>query len=562
MPFAFLERNAATRGRLERVESCLRRRDLLAGEEALVRFYLERIPARISSTRSFEKWWRQEEHAGPHLLDAASEVFLAQALPPVRAADYPATLEVNGNALQLHYRFDATAIDDGVTLELPLPLLHALDAQRLEWLIPGWLREKVVALLRGLPKDIRREIVPIPDAADRLLAGLGEFGRGSLLEQVAAFVTQAAGVRVAATQLAALPLPPWLSFNLRVVDQAGKIVRASRDLAALRDELRSKSSGTVFGVATSGWERVGVRRWDFETWPAETTVTSGRLQLRAYPGLQDDGASVRLHLFTTPGAAGRASRAGIVRLAALAMPQQHELARRQSSTDRDFTLLIAAAGFGKEVPDQIADRAVAEAVLGVGAELPRTRAQFESLVERGRADVVDRAADIARTVKAVLLALKEVRAQLGVLSGPGFAPVHDSVRQQLEDLLAPGWIQHTPDGWWQQLPKYLRAITRRLERARGDVERDRRLQAQVEPYALQARNLKLSADLDMPVAERERLRWMLEEFRLSLFAQDLRTLMPVSARRLDAQLQLALREAAGSNRSPAAVPAKGRKGLG
>ena len=244
------------------------------------------------------------------------------------------------------------------------------------------------------------------------------------------------------------------------------------------------------------------------------------------------------------------------------MPQQHELARRQWSTDRDFALLVAAAGFGKEVAGEVADRAVAEAVLGAGAELPRTRAQFENLVERGRADVIDRAADIARTVKAVLLVLKEVRAQLGVLTGPAFASVHDSVRQQLEDLLAPGWIRHTPDGWWQQLPKYLRAIVRRLERARGDVERDRRLQAQVEPYALQVRDLQLSADLDMPVAERERLRWMLEEFRLSLFAQDLRTLMPVSARRLDAQLQLALREAAGSKPFPVAPPAKGRTGLG
>jgi ATP-dependent helicase HrpA len=240
------------------------------------------------------------------------------------------------------------------------------------------------------------------------------------------------------------------------------------------------------------------------------------------------------------------------------MPQQHELARRKWSADRDFTLLVAAAGFGKEIPGEIADRAVAEAVLAPAGELPRTRATFEQLVERGRAEVADRADDIARTVKAVLVALKEVRALLGVLTGPAFVPVRDSVQQQLEGLLAPGWVRRTPDGWWTQLPKYLRAIARRLERARGDVERDRRLQAQVEPYALQVRNLKLSADLDMPAAEMERLRWMLEEFRLSLFAQDLRTLMPISARRLDAQLQLALREAAGSPAAPEAG-ARGRR---
>ena len=554
MPFAFLERNTAMRARLERVESCLRRRDLLAGEDSLVRFYLERIPPTIASTRAFESWWRKEERTKPHMLDAAEPVFLAQALPVVHVRDYPEAIDVHGNDLHLHYRFDATAPDDGVTLDVPLPLLRAIDAQRLEWLIPGWLREKVIALLRGLPKEVRREIVPIPDAADRLLAVLPPFGTGSLFAHVAAFATQEAGIRVEPGQVAAVALPPWLSVNLQVLDGAGRLLKAGRDLSALRDEFRTTSGRSSFAETAPdfAWARVGVRQWDFADWPVETTIRSGRLQLRAYPGIQDEGASVRLHLFTTEGGARRASRAGIVRLAALALPQQHELARRHWASDREFTLLLAGAGFGKELPGEIADRAVADAVLGQSGELPRTRAQFEALVERGRADVVDRAGEIARVVKAVLLALKDVRAQMGQSNGAAFAPVRGSVNDQLAELLAPGWVRETPAGWWTQLPKYVRAIARRLERARGDVERDRKLQAQVEPYAQQVRRLRLSADLDMSGNERERLRWMVEEFRLSLFAQDLRTLLPVSARRLDEQLQLALREAAGPATTPAA----------
>ena len=151
----------------------------------------------------------------------------------------------------------------------------------------------------------------------------------------------------------------------------------------------------------------------------------------------------------------------------------------------------------------------------------------------------------------MLLALKDVRAQMSQSNGAPFAPARSSVNEQLAELLAPGWVRATPDGWWTQLPKYVRAIARRLERARGDVERDRRLQSQVEPYEQQVRRLRLSADLDMTGNERERLRWMVEEFRLSLFAQDLRTLLPVSPKRLEEQLQLALREAAGLSAAPA-----------
>jgi ATP-dependent helicase HrpA len=559
MPFAFLERNAATRARVERIESCLRRRDLLAGEETLVRFYLERIPAILASTRAFDKWWRTVERNHPHALDADEAVFLLQPLPVARPSDYPSTLDVHGNALQMHYRYDTSALDDGVSLDVPLPLLRTLDAQRLQWLIPGWLREKIIALLRGLPKDVRREIVPIPDAADRLLAALPEFGTGSLFEQVAAFVTQEAGIRVDAGQVAAVPLAPWLSVNLRVLDSSGRLLRSSRDVAALREDLRPEGTSNAFTAAAAdfSWERVGVRQWDFAEWPVETTVRSGRLQLRAYPGIQDEGASVRLHLFTTEGGARRASRAGIVRLAALALPQQHELARRQAATEREFTLLVAAAGFGKELLGEIADRAVAAAVLGNRPELPRQRGDFEALLEKGRGDVVDRSAEIARIVKAVLVALRDVRVQLGHTNGAPFAAVRTSVNEQLAALLAPGWVRGTPDGWWHQLPKYVRAAARRLERARGDIERDRKLQAQVEPFERQVHRLTLAADLDMPGAERERLRWMVEEFRLSLFAQDLRTLLPVSAKRLDEQLQLALREAAGTT-APAAARGKAR----
>jgi ATP-dependent helicase HrpA len=553
--FAFLDRNATTRGRLESVEARLRRRDLLAGDETLVRFYLERLPSHVVSTRGFERWWRREEPLRPHLLDAPEDVLLAQPLPPLRPEDYPSSLDIQGNAVPIRYHYDPTAPDDGATLEVPLPLLRALDESQLEWLVPGWLREKVIALLRGLPKDVRRELVPIPDASDRLLAELPAFGEGSLLQAVAAFATREAGTVVEAAQLEAVPLAPWLRFNLRVVDAAGHVLRESRELQALREEFRIRVGAAPFGEPAHEWERRGMRSWDFGELPHEVTIRNAGLRLRAYPGLEDEGTSVRLHLYPSAAAAARATRGGLVRLAALAVPQQHELVRRHLAADREFTLLVAAAGFGKELLVEIADRAVADAVFGDdrGDEgTPRAKADFDALVERGRGEVVDRGADVARTVRAVLVALRDVRASLDGMNGAVFEPARASVVHHLETLLAPGWIRDTPTRWWSQLPKYVKAIARRLERARGDVERDRRLQAQVDQYDAELWRMQASAVADVDAVERERLRWMIEEFRLSLFAQDLRTLQPVSAKRLAEQLEHARREVRGAGRRPQA----------
>ncbi len=553
MRFAFLERNEATRARLEQVEACLRRRDLLAGDEALVRFYLERIPAPVATTRAFEHWWRQEERVRPRLLDAPEDVHLAGPLPELRGTDYPASLDVHGNTLALHYRFDTTATDDGITLDVPLPLLRSLDPQRLEWLVPGWLHDKVVHLLRGLPKDVRREIVPIPEAAGRFLAGVGTFGEGSLFARLATFVTREAGQVVEPADVAAIALPPWLSFNVRVLDPAsGKVLHESRDLDTLHDELRAQVGATPFGGTAHEWERAGVRSWDFGDIPAAVTVRSAGLRLRAWPGIKDEDGSVRLRLYTSEVAARRATYDGLVRLAALALPQQHEMVRRTLAGDREFTLLAAAAGFGRELLDEIADRAVAEAVFGTteqaetdSAGAVRTRAAFEMRVEHGRADVVERGAEVARVARSVLMALKDVRAALDSMAAPVLAPVRDSVTRHVDALLAPGWIRRTPAAWWPQLPKYVRAMARRLERARSDVARDRKLQTEVAGYETNLRRLDATAPADAPTTERERLRWMIEEFRLSLFAQDLRTRLPVSAKRLDEQQDLARREARG-----------------
>jgi len=274
-------------------------------------------------------------------------------------------------------------------------------------------------------------------------------------------------------------------------------------------------------------------------------VGAGRVTLRMYPGIEDAGSAVRLRLFANRDAALHATRHGVVRLAALACPQQHELVARQCANDRDLALLTAAGGFDRRLFQEVADRAVADALGGEAAEVPRSEAEFAARVEAARSEIVAHGEHVARAAKAVLLAVKEAKAALEPLRAPAYAAGHQAVLRQLESLLVPGWVRLTPAAAFAQLPKYVKAAARRAQRLRDDVTRDRRLAAEVAPFEVALQTLMTKSAPGEAGPELERLRWMIEEFRLSLFAQDLRTTGPVSARRLEAQLEQARAEVAG-----------------
>jgi ATP-dependent helicase HrpA len=285
-----------------------------------------------------------------------------------------------------------------------------------------------------------------------------------------------------------------------------------------------------------------VRRWDFGEMPDEVRASAAGVALRLFPAIEDTGSAVRLRLCPGSEQARAITRDGIVRLAALAMPQQHGLVQRMCAGHRELALLAATSGLGRPLFDEIADRAVADALEAVGGRTPRTAGEFDVLGDSARQRVAECGDEVLRVARSVLSALKDARAALGALGAPVFVGQRESVARQLDALVAPGWVRHTPDPWFHQLPKYLRAAQRRAERIRNEVERDRKLHAQVIHYESALRELERGSDPSRPAPEREHLRWMIEEFRVSLFAQELKTSMPVSAKRLDEQLRLAQRE--------------------
>jgi ATP-dependent helicase HrpA len=538
----FLVRNAALRAAIERLEAKLRRRDLMADDEALVDFYAERIPERVAGTRSFARWWRDAGREADATLDWPLDTAATGPLPPCPADQYPDSIDVGGTAVPLEYRFEPSNADDGVTLRLPLPLLDAASAARCEWLVPGYLRDKVVAVLRSAPKELRRALVPIPDTADRFIAAV-TFGEGSLYARLAEFVTRTAGIAVDAAVLARGPRPPWLELRVVVLEHDGSVWGEGRDLGRLRADPRLLSRQAP--APPSGWQRDGIRRWDFGDWPTEAAVETAGMLLRMRPGLEDCGTSVRQRLYANETEALAASRRGIARLAALELSQTHGALRALLQRDHDFTLLVAAAGFGRPLLDELADRAVTQAVLGDDTPLPRTEPEFRRALDLGRAHVHDVADGIRAIVAATLQQIRAARSGADQLSGRGADAIRTAIDAHLDRLFAPGWVRDTPAPWFAQLPKYAQAALRRTSLATSNRVRHDELEAQVASYDQRLRDLELRDPSLTHGAARAELRWMIEEFRVSLYAQELRTLRPVSARRLDALLLAASREAEG-----------------
>ena len=231
-----------------------------------------------------------------------------------------------------------------------------------------------------------------------------------------------------------------------------------------------------------------------------------------------------------------------MRLAALALPQQHALVRCNAAADRELTLWLAAAGLGSDTFDEIADRAVATAVLGEGP-LPHDEAQFAARLEEGRSRIAEAGDDIIRVVRAVAQGLAQARSALDAMPAPAHAAIRASIDSELTDLASPGWVRITPETWFRQLPKYVQAAARRVSRLRGDLPRDQRLAAQVEPWSRALRALESASPEGRGDPRFFELRWSIEEFRLSLHAQDLRTRAPVSPQRLETLLRAARRAA-------------------
>jgi ATP-dependent helicase HrpA len=549
---AFLEANRRLREEVERLEAKLRRRDILAGEEAQVAFYAARIPARVSSVAGFEQWRAAAERRDPRVLCMSRADLMRREASEVDEERFPDELEIAGNRLPLKYRFEPAELDDGVTLVVPDLLVDALQADQLAWLVPGWRLEKITALLRELPKGRRKLLVPVPDHARQALRDLtarrAEEGAAAPLPGfyagLAGWVSQRIGETVGAAELSALPLPDYLRINIRVVDANDRVIAEGRDLPALKRKILG--SGSVRDkspelVPPASEEAAAHRLWDFGDLPESRQIERNRLRLTIFPALEDRGSGVSLVEARGSALAEEISRAGIARLALLALPQQARHWERRVSDDRELVLLSRGLELSRPLPEALAQRLFRDCFAPAEASLPRTREAFNQRLDEARVRLEDSGIRLVETVRSILKEWRAARAAFDAARSSASASALAEVKAQLADLLPPDFIESTPHPWLGHLPRYLKAIARRLGRLPAGARREEELASCLRPFVVALRDLQ--AMPDGPRTELARLRWMIEEFRVSLFAQDLRTTIRVSQQRLTEQLERAKAEA-------------------
>ncbi len=531
----FLTHNQRLLEEMHRLQAKLRRNDLVLGEWSRYEFYDDRIPADVYDGPRLKKWLRNAERDNPRILYMSESDLIGEPVDESAAGQFPDAISLEGNEHPLDYRFEPGTEEDGVSLTVPLEAVGGLDRDRLGWLVPGLLESKVVALIKSLPKPIRRKLVPARDTAKRVLGQL-RFGEGSLLSSLAAELTRIAGERVPPDAFEEEKLLGELRMNVRVVEAGGRTLAAGRELGEIRRKLGVELSDRFAELRDSRWCRDGIVAWDFDELPEQIDVEHNGVALKAFPALVDRGDSVSLRLMESSERAGRQTRHGLRRLFLLSAKRDLQ-AQVNWLPSLDQMLLHAASIPGFDLKRQLAELIADRAFLADEAATARSRGEFDRRLASGRKRIGPAVQEVAKLAGPLFEAYHQARLDLQQLTASQWQYAVEDIQGQLDGLVGPSFLTSTPWPWLRHYPRYFRAIIARLDKLRsGGLRRDRhnceQIAARRQAYLDRARKHQ---DMCIVDPELTHYRWMLEEYRVSLFAQQLGTSLPVSAKRLDRQ---------------------------
>jgi ATP-dependent helicase HrpA len=526
----FFHANRALVEDIEELEHKVRRRDILVDDETLFAFYDKRIPAEVVSARHFDAWWKKARPESPDLLDYSTSLLVNDGADAIDEDSYPSVWRADSLGLALTYQFEPGSQDDGVTVHVPLAVLNQLSGNGFEWLVPGMREQLVTALIRGLPKPLRRQLVPAPNTARAVLPELTQTD-GPLAEVLSRQLQRRTGQPIPTDAWDFTALPDHLRVTFAIVGDDGKIRDRGKDLEALRRKLKPAMRATV-AQAGHDLERTGLTAWTIGSLPHVVEQNVNGLAVRGFPALVDEGGTVCVRVLTDGAEQERAMWAGTRRLLLTALPSPVRPVVATLANQAKLTLGHNPHG---GVPALLQDclTCAADRLLGEAGGPAWDEAGFAALTDKVRPRLADALRDVLHKVELVLAAAQDVERRLQSTSSLTLLASLADAREQLSGLVYPGFITRTGAARLPDLIRYLRALQHRLERLPERPGRDREAMARLEPVvAAYARLLSTRPPARREDAEVVRLRWMIEELRVGLFAQAFRTAYPVSDKRV------------------------------
>ena len=531
----FLKHNQKLVSEVTALESRVRRRDLLADDESIVRFYDERLPEDCASAVALDKWLRRDSTADNSLRMKREQVLTRDPGGEVEA-QFPKTLDCKGVSFQLVYQFDPGGQQDGVSVIIPRALLNRAPRYLFEWLVPGLLREKLIALIKALPKPLRKQLVPAPDVADALLERLITNDE-PLSQALSREIKVLRGVSVSLRDWEQVTLEPFYKMNILVVDDRKKVLAEGRDLKTLVAQFRTESPVEVV-TTRNNLERVNLTRWDFQTLPIEWRGKSAGTEVLAYPAVIKEGSGqLAVRLLDYPSEANRQHRLGVAGLLLQSDLKTAKYLKKQLFVDNAATLSLAGARLAREpLIDALIEGGLWR--LLEWRDLPRSPEQFAEAQRVVTAQWVPHVLEMGNHLMVAVKIAAQASATLARYKVSEYAASRADMTAQLLALFETKRLVETPTQYLSYYPRYLKALLNRAERLSAQGIKDEKSMAML---ALQLERLA-KGKRDYPGLEvlspaAVQFRWMLEEFRVSLFAQQLGTKLPVSAKRLDQQWQ-------------------------
>ena len=524
----FLQKNTELVRDLEEKENRLRSRDIFLGDKALYDFYDKRVPETVINLKSFERWRKKIEISDPKFLFVTSEL-IANVLPSIETeAQFPKYIDYENIRYFLEYKFEPGHSDDGLSIKIPLAVLHQTPKYLFDWLVPGMLVDKCIEMIKSLPKSTRKQFVPIPESV-KSIAHLLKAENKPLGQQLGKYLFALSGEKVHEDLWDIKKINPWYRASFKLMDENNQIIEVSKDLIELKEKYRDTFKNNLASEKVQRIERDSLYSWDFDDLPEVFSFKKNTLLLKAWPALVDKGTHVAIELFDHPIEADNKGRLGQIRLAWLQSRGRFKKVLEKLFRDDDLKINAAGLNSKKELIESIVFASFYSVIFKSNG-IVRYKLQFEELLEKHSSEVIQNILDMEIWLKSLFSLIHQCRIELQKLPDQ-FQRSKLDIYNQLNAMFKKNTLMHAQEVDLQQYPKYLKAIMIRIEKMPRKQNDDVRFMDQINH--LTGCISSVTEDVNEPVFdELQRIRWLIEELRVSLFAQQLKTRQPVSYKRL------------------------------